>query len=61
MNKSYQTFNFPIAFPNEALNLTFGMNDYEGIPRGGHLTKTTFSMWPSRNKQSSFFYLAIGW
>jgi len=55
------TFSFPIAFPNAGLCLTFGFADYEGIPRGGIVSKTHFKIWASRSIRSEFYYLAIGY
>jgi len=61
MNAYSQTFNFPIAFPNAALNITFGFNDRHGTPRGGITSKTHFSMYPANHPQCAFYYLAIGY
>ena len=55
------TVTFPIAFPNAAINLTFGSFGGEnGTPRGNTLTTTSFYYSSANFANTNSFWVAIG-
>ena len=55
------TITFPIAFPNAAINLTFGnFGGENGTPRGNTLTTTSFYYSSANFANTNSFWVAIG-
>jgi len=54
------TISFPITFPNQAFNLTFGSSVGSGVPRGSALTTSGFYYSPANYANTLSFWQAIG-